>query len=477
MMTLKQIWEPGLAHWSYLVGADNREAAVIDPNRDIDRYLSLAVASGLRIVAILETHIHADYASGAYELAKRTGARVYVSDEGPDDWKYSFKDEDHVRPVYNGDRISISNLEFEVVATPGHRPEHVAFVLTDTVATSEPLAVFSGDFLFVGDIGRPDLLERAAGFAGTMEAGAKVLFRSIQEFSGRFEDQLLIFPAHGAGSSCGKKLGDVPTSTLGYEKLTNWALKTPTEQEFVSEVLQGQPEPPAYFKEMKRINKILPEPRSSSTNRVTGDGLLELVKGGAKLIDVRSSGEYAAGFIPGSINIPMGPEFLNWAGSLISYAESTVLLVSNAADATNAEAAMKLIGMNAPVGWCGTEALRAYERHHKTLPLLTQVDPQTVLEGIENGGMDSLDVRTSTEFANGHIPGAHSIPLNVLKSNLADVPRDKPVVVYCAGGTRSPIAVSIIQQAGIDNAILMPAGFADWKALGQPVESKTPTLV
>ncbi len=477
MLTLKQIWEPTLAHWSYLVGAENGEAAVIDPNRDIDKYLSTAAASGLRIVAVLETHIHADYASGAYELAKRTGARLYISDEGPAEWKYAFSQEDNVRSVCDGEKISLSNLEFEVVATPGHTPEHVSYVLRDASASTEPLAAFTGDFLFVGDVGRPDLLERAAGLAGTMEASAKVLFQTIQEFKNRFEDHILIFPAHGAGSSCGKKLGDVPVSTLGYEKITNWALKVGSEEEFVKEVLHGQPEPPAYFKEMKRINKILPEARLTTTVRATGDGLLEHFAIGATLLDLRSSGEYAAGFIPGSINLPMGSDFLNWTGSLISYSESTVLLVSSPKDVELAETAMRLIGMNVPVAWCGLDALRAYERQHQTLAILVHLDPQSVAERIENGEVYCLDVRTASEFESGHMPSAISIPLNVLPANVSKLLEGKPVVVYCAGGNRSPIAASLLHKAGKTNLISMPAGFGDWKALGLPVESKAPLFV
>ena len=254
-MLIKRIYDTKLAQASYLVGCQaTGEALVIDPNRDVEQYLRAAEAEGLRITHVTETHIHADFVSGSRELARRTGATLLLSDEGGADWKYRFAKEDGATLVTGGDQFMVGNLRFDVLHTPGHTPEHITLLVTDTPATDQPMGAFTGDFIFVGDVGRPDLLEKAAKVEGTMVAGAKTLYASIERFK-RLPDYLQLFPGHGAGSACGKALGAVPTTTLGYEKLANWGLTAADEAEFIQMVLAGQPEPPTYFAEMKRINK------------------------------------------------------------------------------------------------------------------------------------------------------------------------------------------------------------------------------
>lgn len=250
-MLLRYLYDTNLAQASYLVGCQRTgEALVVDPNRETARYLEVAEREGLRITAVTETHIHADFLSGARQLAARAGARLLLSDEGGPDWLYGFEHEG----LRDGGTFMVGNVRIQVMHTPGHTPEHLAFLLTDTANADEPMGLFTGDFLFVGDIGRPDLLETAAGVAATKEPSARTLFRSLQKVRG-LPDWLQVWPGHGAGSACGKALGAVPSTTLGYELRFNWAFGIEDENEFVRQVLKGQPEPPRYFAEMKRINR------------------------------------------------------------------------------------------------------------------------------------------------------------------------------------------------------------------------------
>ena len=255
-MILKHLFEDSLAQSAYLIGcAASREALVVDPTVDIGRYVEAAAAEGLRITGVAETHIHADFVSGARALAAATGATLYVSGEGGPDWQYAFAGEPGVRVIRHGDTIDLGNIRVDVVHTPGHTPEHLMFLVTDTMASPAALGALTGDFLFVGDVGRPDLLETAAGQKGTMEAGARTLFASLRGLQ-TLPDHLVVWPGHGSGSACGKSLGGVPVSSLGYERLANWALRERAEAPFVGTVLEDQPDPPLYFGEMKRVNKV-----------------------------------------------------------------------------------------------------------------------------------------------------------------------------------------------------------------------------
>jgi len=254
-MILRTIYTDELAQASYLVGCSaTGEALIIDPTRDIEQYIQIAASKDLHITAVTETHIHADFVSGARELAQCTGAQLYLSDAGPAEWKYRYAANAHAKLLQDGEIFKVGNIRLQALHTPGHTPEHLSFLLTDTAGADQPMGLFTGDFVFVGDVGRPDLLERAAGIKGTMELGARQLFHSIQKLHD-LPDYLQIWPGHGAGSACGRALGAVPQSTLGYEKRFNWAFSVNDEDTFVQAVLEGQPEPPFYFAEMKRVNK------------------------------------------------------------------------------------------------------------------------------------------------------------------------------------------------------------------------------
>jgi hydroxyacylglutathione hydrolase len=304
-MLLKYFYDQALAHASYMVGCQRTgEAIVIDPGRNVEPYLEAAAAEGLRITGSAETHIHADFVSGSRELADRVGAKLYLSDEGPADWKYQFADQHDSQLVKNGDVIRVGKVKLEVVHTPGHTPEHISFVLTDEGGGANvPMGIFTGDFVFVGSIGRPDLLETAAGAKGSAETGARLLYHSMRKFS-ELPDHLQVWPAHGAGSACGKGLGAIPSSTVGYEKLFNPALQFDNEQKFVDYILADQPETPFYFAVMKRVNKVGPElMRNLAPAKSPTPDLLPKIARSGQTIDITPAAEFAVAHVPGTINV------------------------------------------------------------------------------------------------------------------------------------------------------------------------------
>ncbi len=336
-MLLRHIYNQQLAQASYLVGCQARgEALVVDPNRDIEQYIELTEQEGLRITAVTETHIHADFVSGARELAARTRAQLYLSDARPAEWKYAFANDAGAMLLRDGDLFMVGNVRIEARHTPGHTPEHLAFLITDTANANAPMGIFTGDFIFVGDVGRPDLLEKAAGIVGSTEQAARALFRSIQQFK-QLPDYIQIWPGHGAGSACGRALGAVPQSTVGYERRFNWAFATTDEDQFVAAVLEGQPAPPPYFAEMKRVNKLGAQPVASlpSIKQLPHAQLADAMEQGLLVVDVRASKPYAQGHVSGTLNLPLDGAFLTWAGWLLPYDRPFALI----ADAEGAQQA------------------------------------------------------------------------------------------------------------------------------------------
>ena len=473
-MLLKRLYDPKLAQASYLVGcAATGEALVIDANRDIDQYLDAAEAEGVRITHVTETHIHADFISGSRELAMRTGAALLLSDEGDADWKYRFAADAGARLLRDGDSFKVGNIRVDVLHTPGHTPEHLSFVITDTAATDRPMGAFTGDFIFAGDVGRPDLLERAAGMAGTMVESARLLFRSLQRFAA-LPDYFQLWPGHGAGSACGKSLGAVPSTTLGYEKLANWAFGIADEESFVQAVLADQPEPPKYFAEMKRINKEGPailhglrRPERLAAGRIRG-----LVDSGALIVDTRHASEYALGHVPGTLNIPLGKSFPTWAGWLLPYDRDVYLIVGSdavhAIDDTVRDLAM--IGLDRVAGYLDSDALAAWTDSGERLALTPQIGVAHLAELLGRETAMVLDVRGRAEWDAGHIPGVRNIPLGYLAERVADVPKTTPMIVHCQSGARSAIAASVLEMSGFSVIANVTGGFAAWSAAGNAVE-------
>ncbi|HEV2131014.1 MAG TPA: MBL fold metallo-hydrolase, partial [Longimicrobiaceae bacterium] len=343
-MILKRFYDDKLAQASYLIGSsESGDALVVDANRDAEQYVTAAEGEGLRITHVTETHIHADYLSGSRELAARTGARLYLSAEGGEEWQYAFAEEEDAVLLRDGDTFRVGNVQIDVLHTPGHTPEHLSFLVTDTTRADRPMGALTGDFIFVGDVGRPDLLEKAARAEGTMESAARTLYASLRRMSEQ-PDYLLLWPGHGAGSACGKGMSALPHSTLGYERMFNWAFNVRDEEEFVRTVLSGQPEPPRYFAQMKRLNREgppvlggLPHPE-----RLPADRLGELLEEEALVIDTRTFTAFGAGHVPGTINIPLNYAFNTWAGWLIPFDRDFYLIVDDAEPARVEEAVRAL---------------------------------------------------------------------------------------------------------------------------------------
>jgi len=467
-MFVKRFFEPSIAQASYLIGCQaNGEAIVIDANRDVDQYIQAATHEGLRITHVTETHIHADYVSGSRELATLTGGTLYLSDEGDADWKYAFINEG--KPLHHGDRLQIGNIRVDVLHTPGHTPEHLSFLITDGAAADKPIAAVTGDFVFVGDVGRPDLLERAANIKGTMEVGARTLWKSLQAFAAN-EDWLQIWPGHGAGSACGKGISAIPSSTLGYERRFNWAFNVKTEADFVERVLEGQPEPPAYFASMKRVNKAGPALLGSlaAPPKLADAKLAELLAAGALVVDTRPAADSAAQHVPGTLNIPLNGSFVTWAGWLVPSIADLYLIVDDATAARLPEVArlLALIGIDRISGWMATSAVA-------TSAVLRSTPQRSVAElqaQVTAGAVTVVDVRSANEWAGGHIPGAVHIPLGYLAERCRSLPATKPIVMQCQGGSRSAIAASLLERLGYSGVINLEGGMSAWIAAGLPVE-------
>jgi len=459
-MILKRFYEEKLAQASFLVGCSaTGECAIIDPNRDIAQYLAAAKAENMRITSVTETHIHADFLSGARELAAAAGATIYLSAEGGPDWLYSYANESNVKSVHDGDSIRIGNVRLDILHTPGHTPEHITFLLIDEPASPQPVGAFTGDFIFAGDVGRPDLLEKAAGIAGTMEAGARQLFASLQKFSTQ-PSHLILWPGHGAGSACGKALGGMPVSTLGYEKMANWAFQVKTEAEFVAKVLEDQPEPPNYFAMMKHMNRKGPA-KLDGFNTPKKLSVVDVSDAKNQLLDVRSSAEFAAGYIPGSINVPMSKSFTTWAGSVMSYDQPIHLVASSEALAALAAHDLAMIGFDDVAGWHGTDSFEAWMDQHGPLKQIKAVHPRE-LHAEQQKGYTVIDVRGASEWKGGHIPGATHVPLGRVAHELAGRDRKQPIVLQCQGGTRSQIALSILAKLGFTDLLNLTGGFGEY---------------
>ena len=477
-MIVKRFYDERLAQASYLIGCGRTgNALVIDANRDIDQYLRMAEVEEVAITHVSETHIHADFVSGSRELAARTDAALYLSSEGGEDWQYAFAREGRAVLLEDRAHFMVGNIRIDVIHCPGHTPEHLAFLVTDTAAATEPIAVVTGDFVFVGDVGRPDLLEKAAKIQGTMEASARALFRSLQHFKA-YPDYLQIWPGHGAGSACGKGLSAVPQSTVGYERRFNWAFGVNTEDEFVRQVLSGQPEPPAYFAEMKRVNREGPRILNGfvTPQWLPDVRLPEVLARGAFVIDARPAAEFAAGHVPGTINIPLNRSFTTWAGWLTPYDEDFYLIVDDsggdrgAHNVTEAARDLAMIGLDRFAGYFGLDAVTGWERTGQKLASIAQVTSAELATRLDGDAVAVIDVRGHAEWEAGHLPGVPNIPVGYLVQRLAEVPRDRPVVVHCQGGSRSAIAASVLQARGIAGVINLTKGYQEWEAARLPVE-------
>lgn len=463
-MIFRHLYDTSLSQSSYFIGCQaTGEAVVVDPVRDVDQYLALADREGMRIAAVTETHIHADYCSGARELAFRTSAQLFLSGCGDADWRYRYAVSDRAAELVEGDVIGIGNVRLTVLHTPGHSPEHICFFVTDGAVSDQPMGLLTGDFLFVGDVGRPDLLDTVVKQTGTMESSARVLFHSLQRLWD-LPDYLQIWPGHGAGSACGRALGAVPQSTLGYERLVNWALRPQTEAEFVAEVLRDQPEPPAYFAVMKRVNRDGPVLLGSLPEipHRSGFEAQQWVEKLGILVDARCTEDFAAAHVRGSLNIPGDRSFASWFGSLIDYDTGVWLLASDEPQAERLVRELMGIGYDKIVGVsAASDALNGVD----TYPV-TQRSSIALSSALGREGLLVLDVRNHSEWATGHIPGAIHIPLAELPHRLQELPADGTLVTQCATGGRSAIAASLLLMAGAASVENLSGGIEAWRNAG-----------
>jgi hydroxyacylglutathione hydrolase len=470
-MLFRRFYDEPLAQASYLIGCQSTgEAIVVDPNRDVDQYIAAAEAEGMAITAVTETHIHADYVSGTRELSARTGARMFLSDTGPKEWKYRFRSDPRAVALADRARIALGNVSLEAVHTPGHTPEHLSFLVTDGRASPDPMGIFTGDFVFVGDVGRPDLLEKAARISGASDGAARQLFRSLQWFR-TLPEHLQVWPAHGAGSACGKGIGAVPQSTVGYELRTNWAFSVADENEFVSQVLCGQPEPPRYFGVMKRVNRDGPPilGRIQTPERVAETRLPEILATAAVAVDTRPAQAFAAGHIPGTLNLPANRGFATYAGSVLPYDRELYLLGSGeVAGVERLIRSLLMIGLDRVAGYFGPEAVELWAATGRELATIEQIGPAEAARR-QTAGAVVVDVRGESEWRGGHVPEARLIPLPELIERAGEIPADRPVVAMCASGARSAIAASLLRAQGRYQVANLAGGFAAWVAEGRPV--------
>ena len=455
-MFLQQFFVRGLGHASYLVGdADAGLAAVVDPRRDVDAYLDLARAEGLRIVEILETHVHNDYVSGAEELRQRTGATVRASTIAA-----------LTRPheaIADGDELHLGSLRFRVLATPGHTPDHVSFAVADLSRSTDDWVLFAGGALLVGTAARPDLL------GGPEEAAraAAVEFATLRDRIAPLPDWVELYPTHGAGSLCGSGIGGKRWSTIGYERRHNAALRQPDADAFRRFILTDQPTVPAYWRRMRALNQAgaaplagLGEPRP-----MTVEAVEHAAGHDAVVVDARDPEVFAAGHIPGSFGIGLGDTFGTWVGSVVPADRELILVLTHDDDVAAALAQLRRAGYDRVAGYLvgGFDAWQASGNDIARLDTRTADD---LASQIASGAVRVLDVREANEWRAGHIAGAIHIPGGALPRRLDDVPDDGPVAVVCAGGYRSTVAASLLERAGRDHLINMIGGVTAYEAAG-----------
>lgn len=456
-MLLERIYDEDLAQASYFIGCQAKgEALVVDARRDIQVYKDLAEKNGMKITAVTETHIHADYLSGTRELAAATDAAIYVSGEGGEDWQYGFAAE----RLLDQSVITLGSIQVKALHTPGHTPEHLAFLVTDGAFSDQPGFLLTGDFVFSGDLGRPDLLDEAAGGIDTRFAGAHDLFISLQEKFLTLPDYVQVYPGHGSGSACGKALGAIPSSTVGYERNFAWwgpYLAANDEVGFVAELLDGQPDAHAYFARMKRENRQGPAilgKRQTLTELAIADVAEALASDVMGFVDTRSHHQVHQGTVTRAVNIPAGTKTASygaWAVDPQTDPRPLVLLAPNNDTATEIWDHLIRVGIDNVAGYVTSLA---------GLPISV---PRTVspsdLEDFDAPLV--LDVRNRSEHSAGHIPGSKQLSAGRVLWNTQQLPTDGAIVSYCQSGVRNSIAASALRRAGFD-VVELSGSYAGW---------------
>jgi hydroxyacylglutathione hydrolase len=460
-MYFKQFYLACLAHASYLIGSDG-EAVVVDPQRDVDEYLAEASAQGFQIKYVIETHLHADFVSGHQEIAARTGAQIVFGEKAGVQFAH--------RAVRDGEELRIGKAVLQILETPGHTPEGICILVTDTASPDEPQKLLTGDTLFIGDVGRPDL---AGGKGYTPQTMAEMMYDTLHGKLLKLPDEVEVYPAHGAGSMCGKNMSKETSSTIGEQRKFNYALKPMSKDQFVTMMTADLPEAPVYFPKDAEINRSgarglseLQPPAAFSPQQVR-----ELQEQGHILLDVRSAADFGAAHVPGSMNIGLGGQFAMWAGSLIPLNAAIVVIADTSAQVDESVVRLARVGIENVKGFLegGVESWRVAGF---PVDAIEQVTVAQLKEQLANEDLQIVDVRRPGEYVNGHVPRALNAPLASLDKSLGPLPlkKDKLTAVICAGGYRSSAAASLLQKHGFSNLLNVSGGTGAWINAGYPVE-------
>lgn len=468
-MIFKQFYLPCLAHASYLIGDEaTGTAAVIDPQRDTDHYIAFAAEHRLTIRHVFLTHLHADFVAGHLELRDRAGATIYLGAAAKAGYAFT--------PLHDGQAVEFGNVRLKILETPGHTPESISILVydlqADAAADAPPYAVLTGDTLFIGDVGRPDL--RASLGWSAVDLGG-MLFDSLHHKLLALPDESLVYPAHGAGSLCGKSLSKETFSTLGEQRRSNYALQPMSKEAFIQVVTADQPDAPAYFtydavlnsEERPTLDQTL-----AHVNPMTLDDVLALQEVGAQILDTRDAGEFAAAHLRGSINIGLGGQYATWAGTVLDR-DHPIVIVADPGRENEAATRLGRIGFDHVVGYL-QDGLHSLQSRPELTATTERVSAPFAAELLASGQPPlAVDVRTPRERLQKNIAGSVSVPLNHLAENLEALPKDRSLLVYCAGGYRSSLAASLLQRAGFDRVSEIAGGIVGWETANLPVE-KTP---
>ncbi len=456
-MYFEQFYLGCLAHASYMLGSEG-EAAVIDPQRDVEIYLKAANDRGLKITHIFETHLHADFVSGHIELAARTGARIHIGAQAGATFP-------HVA-LHDGSETKLGKVRITALETPGHTPESMCLVIIDEEKSSKPWAVLTGDTLFIGDVGRPDLSK-----AHTPQQLAGLLYDSLNGKLLKLSDDVLVYPAHGAGSLCGRSMRAERSSTIGTERLTNYALQIKSRDEFIRQLTENLPARPEYFLQDAQINRAGAPALADlpALPAISAKELKPLLEQGVFVLDVRPNGDFAAAHVPGSINIALSGQFASWAGTIMGLTARPVLVADTSEQYAEARLRLARVGIEDPRGFL-EGGVTAWKQAGLPLAQLPQMTAQELHERLYNNGLQVLDVRREPEWQAGHIAQAAWFPLDHFKISAPDLDSGLPLAVHCQGGYRSMIACSLLRRAGVENVINLIGGFDAWRNAGLPVE-------
>ncbi len=458
-MYFEQFYFGCLAHASYLIGSEG-EAAVVDPQRDVEIYLNTAAEHGLKIRHIFETHLHADFVSGHQELAARTGAKVYVGASAGATYP-------HV-DLHDGFTLKMGSLNIAALETPGHTPEGISLVLTDSEKSSQPYAVLTGDTLFIGDVGRPDLSK-----THTPAQLAGMLYDSLHNKLMKLPDATLVYPAHGAGSLCGRNMRAERSSTIGTERLTNYALQIPSRDEFVRQLTSNLPARPEYFSQDAEINRTGAGALDlSDLPAISASDLKMRMEKGEIALDVRSPELFAEGHVPGSINIALSGQFASWAGIILGVSSNPVLIAENMDQISEARLRLARVGIEHPAGYL-EGGIAGWKSAGYELARLKQISVSELNDRLQS--VNVLDVRREPEWQAGHIENAAWWPLDNFRVSPPEVDDSAPLAVHCKGGYRSVIACSLLERAGFHNLLNVTGGFDAWEKAGLPV-TREPAL-